>query len=974
MKLRDLVKGLEHGKIHGQMSIEIEGVAYNSKQVERNSVFVAMKGLEIDGHNYIEEAIEKGARAVILEDEDRRIRGIPTVVVPNSRKALGTISTAFFGSPSAKLTLIGITGTNGKTTTAYLAESILRGAGFKTGVIGTIDYHFGETVHRATTTTPESYDLQKVLKHMLEEGVSHVVMEVTSHAIHQHRIEGCHFDIGVFTNCTPDHLDYHKTMEHYFESKTSLFTHFLRKSMKPHSLSLINLDDPKGQLLWEKLFQPKMSYGLNGERHIHAKDINASITGLSATAITPQGNFSLRSPLLGEFNLYNILASAGIGLALQVHLEEVRGGIEALSGVPGRVEKIQNEKGFHIFVDYAHTPDALERILRSMEKFKGAGRIITVFGCGGDRDKEKRPLMGAIAGRYSDLAVITSDNPRTEDPAAIIEEIEGGMRTKFIREVDREELSGGLKEGGYIKVLDRREGICLAIKLAKAGDVVIIAGKGHEDYQIIGRERFPFDDRYEIKEALKNVRHENSFSLQDILDSTGGRLIRDAPGKVFGGISIDSRTIKRGELFIALRGVKFDGHQFLQEAMEKGGEGFIIENEASGQTGTITPMGKAVIVVGDTLRALGNIAHSWREKHPIPLIAVAGSNGKTTTKEIIANLLEGSFRILKTWGNRNNLVGLPLTLLDLCPDHDVAVVEMGMNVKGEIERMTEIANPDVGLITNISEAHLEGLGTFEELIKAKGELWDTMQPDGVIVVNQDDVNVMKLAEGYRGKRVTFGLDIPSDVMAREVRIEGAKGVRFTLTVRGEEVEVVSPMMGISSVYNALAGTAVATVFGVQLKEIKQRLEEVKPFSMRMEIVRLANGATIINDAYNANPKSMELALKTLSEVKEANRGIAILGDMLELGQFSGEAHARIGEKVVSFGVDLLFTLGESAEIIAKKAREMGLNKGHVTVSRDHRDLLHRLKKTIRRGDWILVKGSRAMCMEKIVLELMGDQG
>ena len=508
MKLRDLVKGLEHRQVHGQMSIEIEGVAYSSKKVERNSVFVAMKGEEVDGHDYIEEAIEKGARAVVLEDENRKIGGIPTVVVSNSRKALGTISTAFFGNPSAKMTLIGITGTNGKTTTTYLAESILRGAGFKTGVIGTIDYHFGGTVHRATTTTPESYDLQKMLKHMLEEGISHVIMEVSSHALHQHRIEGCHFDIGVFTNCTPDHLDYHKTMDHYFESKTSLFTHFLRKSVKPNSLSLINLDDSKGRLLWEKLYLPKMSYGLKGERNICAKDILSSINGLSAMVITPRGNFPFSSPLLGEFNLYNILASVGIGLALKMDLEEVRGGIEALDGVLGRVERIDNEKGFHIFVDYAHTPDALERILKTMADLKERGRLITVFGCGGDRDRGKRPRMGAIAGRYSDLAVITSDNPRTEDPGTIIREIEEGMKTESIHEVDREELSREFKEKGYVKVLERREGIRLAINLAKPGDVVMIAGKGHEDYQIIGRKRFPFDDRCEVNEALRNAHDE----------------------------------------------------------------------------------------------------------------------------------------------------------------------------------------------------------------------------------------------------------------------------------------------------------------------------------------------------------------------------------------------------------------------------------------------------------------------------------
>jgi UDP-N-acetylmuramoyl-L-alanyl-D-glutamate--2,6-diaminopimelate ligase len=505
MKLRDLVRGLEGGQPHGKMSVHIEGIAYDSRQVKKGSLFVAIKGQMTDGHDFIGDAVERGARAVVLEDEKRQMRGIPTVVVPNSRKALGTLSATFFGNPSTRATLIGITGTNGKTTTSYLTESILRGAGFRTGVIGTIDYHFEGNVHRATTTTPESYDLQKMLKEMVEHGVSHVIMEVSSHALHQHRAEGCHFDIGVFTNCTPDHLDYHKTMDHYFKSKTLLFTHFLRTSMKSHPLAAINLDDPKGQTLWRKLPSPKMSYGLGGKKHISARDVKASITGLSATIVTPNGNFSFHSPLLGEFNLYNILASTGIGLALKVDLKGIQEGIEALSGIPGRVEGIRNERGLHIFVDYAHTPDALERILKAMENLKEGGRIITVFGCGGDRDRTKRPFMGAISGRYSDLAVITSDNPRTEDPGTIIGEIERGMKGEFIRELSRKELARGINGKGYIKVPERREAIRLAIGLAEAGDVVLVAGKGHEDYQIIGSKRFPFDDRYEIREALKKA-------------------------------------------------------------------------------------------------------------------------------------------------------------------------------------------------------------------------------------------------------------------------------------------------------------------------------------------------------------------------------------------------------------------------------------------------------------------------------------
>lgn len=465
---------------------------------------------------------------------------------------------------------------------------------------------------------------------------------------------------------------------------------------------------------------------------------------------------------------------------------------------------------------------------------------------------------------------------------------------------------------------------------------------------------------------------ERIFPAQDILDATGGTLIEGDPGKVFRGISIDSRTIKRGDLFIALRGERFDGHQFVKEAVAKGGEGVIVENISLDRKDALELEGKAVIAVGDTLRALGDIAHSWRGKHPIPLIAVAGSNGKTTTKEIIASLLGGTFRVLKNVGNRNNLVGLPLTVLDLCPEHTVAVVEMGMNQRGEIERMTQIANPDVGLVTNVSETHLEGIGTFEDLVKAKGELWDTMRPDGVIVVNQDDPHVVKCAGSYPGKRVTFGLEVPSDVMAVNVRVQGGKGARCTLALGGEKVDVVLPMMGISSVYNALAGTAVASIFGVRLKEIKQRMEQFKPFPMRMEIIPLDNGATIINDAYNANPRSMELALKALSEVREAERRIAVLGDMLELGQFSDEAHARIGERVVSLGVDLLFTLGPQASIIAKGARRAGLDESRVMASMDHRDLILRIREMIQGGDWILVKGSRSMSMEKIVFGLMGE--
>jgi len=507
MELKRLIEGVEVRKIIGDTVKEVDGIAYHSKQIGRGFLFAAIRGLEADGHQFIEEAVQRGA-GVVVSEEEREVSDRTLILVPNSRQALAKISSNYYGDPSSRVKLIGITGTNGKTTTTYLLESILKKAGCTVGVIGTINYRFGHRITPAPNTTPESLDLQRILWEMVQEGTSHVIMEVSSHGLDLDRVFGCQFDGVVFTNLTSEHLDYHKTLEQYFESKKKLFSDSLLKSRKKRRFAVTNLDDPRGEKIVKGIDLPVIRYGLSPSCDVTADQMVSSFQGLSCQVRTPKGNFSVHSKLIGDFNVYNILAAVSVGIGMALPLETLKKGVEGLEGVSGRFENVENTRGLHVVVDYAHTHDALKRVLLGLKRIvengtQSCGKMITVFGCGGDRDRTKRPLMGAVAGKYSDLAILTSDNPRTEDPLTILEEVEKGFKALPLREWNPNETESWRSKKGYLKVPDRREAIRTAIRLAQPSDTVLIAGKGHEDYQIIGKKKFPFDDRVEARKALE---------------------------------------------------------------------------------------------------------------------------------------------------------------------------------------------------------------------------------------------------------------------------------------------------------------------------------------------------------------------------------------------------------------------------------------------------------------------------------------
>lgn len=480
MLLKELLKNSKYSLVKGKDDIEIKNLCYDNRKVKDGDVFLCIKGFKVDGHSFIEDAIEKGAKVIVLE-EDRNIDADITIIkVDNTRKALAEMSSNFFNNPKDKLKIIGVTGTNGKTTSAFIIKSILEKAGKKVGLIGTIANYIGDKKIHTERTTPESFELHELFAEMVKEDVEYCVMEVSSHSLDLYRVYGIEFETGIFTNLTRDHLDFHKTFENYYNAKFKLF--------KNSKLSLVNLDDSYGERVLEDLNKNKLdkvTFSINKNSEFKAYEVKNSANGSEFKLDINNNSEKFIINIPGLYNVHNALGCILTAYKLGIDLEFIKAGISGVT-IPGRCEMVAKERNlpYSIIIDYAHTPDGLENILETIKGF-AKGRIITVFGCGGDRDKVKRPQMGEIACKLSDIAIVTSDNPRTEEPIAIINDI-----------------INGLSYDNYIVVEKRYDAIEKAISIAKKDDVILIAGKGHETYQILATGTIDFDERKVVYEIL----------------------------------------------------------------------------------------------------------------------------------------------------------------------------------------------------------------------------------------------------------------------------------------------------------------------------------------------------------------------------------------------------------------------------------------------------------------------------------------
>jgi UDP-N-acetylmuramoyl-L-alanyl-D-glutamate--2,6-diaminopimelate ligase len=482
-------------------TLKMQSIVSDSRKAATGSLFFAVQGVREDGNRYIRDAIERGAIAIASESAPTAglQASVAWVRVPQSRKSLAIAAANFFGHPAKSLQLIAVTGTNGKTTTTSLIDSVLRASGAKTGMFGTIAYHTPLGKYPAPNTTPESLDLQGFLAEIRDAGGKYAVMEASSHAMAMDRLWGCHFQSTVFTNLTRDHLDFHKNFEEYFAAKRRLFE---GTGAGAPETAILNADDPYSSRLVD-LAKQTLTYGIENAADISAKKIQLSFSGLQFTANTPQGKLQITTPLVGRINVYNILAAIGVAQAAGISNEIIEKGIRALENVPGRFQSVDMSQSFLVIVDFAHTDDALENLIKTARELNPKGRVITLFGCGGGKDRTKRPIMGEASGRLSDLTILTNDNPRQEDPLKIISDIVVGLQKS---------------NGKYLIEPDREKAIGLAFDEARAGDIVLLAGKGHEDYQILGEKRLPWDDRLVAQREL----HKRGFDSPGTKEQKSG--------------------------------------------------------------------------------------------------------------------------------------------------------------------------------------------------------------------------------------------------------------------------------------------------------------------------------------------------------------------------------------------------------------------------------------------------------------------
>jgi len=851
-------------------------VETDSKKISDGDVFICISGYDVDGHDYATSALRKGARLLITEKElDLQV---PQLIVSNSRKASALLAKLFFDDPSARFTLIGITGTNGKTTTANLLGELIYKMGKSVGVIGTLGYKINNTEFPSQLTTPDVIELNTIFNIMLEAGIEYVIMEVSSHSLYLDRVTGLHFDIGIFTNLTRDHLDFHENMENYFKAKSYLF-HLLEDNS---GTAYINIDNTYGQKLYNDLECEKYGISFN-ESDINISNIISEQQSSSFSLDLNSISYSLKSNFIARHNILNISLAVSVLIKIFPDIEEsvLNQLTSTLSPVHGRLESIPNDLDLSIYIDYAHSPDALDNVLGSLQQLK-KGRLICVFGAGGERDKEKRPMMLKAALKFSDLVIVTSDNPRAEPVDNIIYDI----------------VSGFDPRKKYFIIRDRKEAIATAIKLGAENDIILIAGKGHENYQQIGDKKYPFYDKQVVEECLKGDKDniiEDGLSVPlDLLQVAvqfGANKDVQIEDLTFKHISTDSRSIVPDSLFIALKGDNFDGHDYVEEVLQTRNCWALVSKDFKLDH-------ERMIRVNDTLEALGDLAQKYVSLFAARKIAITGSVGKTTTKEYIYNILSLVDPTLKTHSNENNLIGLPKTIFKLRPDHKYAIFELGSNQFGEIEKLAEICDPEMAIITSIGASHLETFQDEAGVFQEKKAVFDRKLKLRFFPGEDKRFNQ------YFG--ITFGTTEDCDYRILNV-MKTDSSTEFLVN----EEKFSLPTLYDTFTQNAVIAISVCKELAINYDSIQKGLNKPLSVTQRMEIISV-DKMTILADCYNANPQSMKAAIQFWKNFKKDLPHLAVLGDMLELGELAGKLHENIGEILKSFPSAQIVSVGELA--------------------------------------------------------------
>lgn len=923
LRERDLLKGVKLTQEYKALPQPV----YDHRLIKPGDAFFAIKGASFDGHKVIPAALDKGAVLIIGESD------ICDIQVKESRKAVALYAKEYYGKAAQAFTLFGVTGTNGKTTSSLMLYQLLRMQGQKCAWIGTLGYKIEDEHFETKHTTPDILELHQIFKQMADAGVAQVVMEVSSHALALDRVYGVDFDYNLFTNFSRDHLDFHKDLDEYFAAKYLLFE---RAALKG-GISIINIDDAKGQEIARLLQEQNarvITLGSQTEANYRIEERQIGLDGSSfLLKDSAQQVLKANSPLIGDFNIDNLALALVSVMQSGIKANKLEEQIPQLMAVPGRIEKVANERGVGIYVDYAHTPDAIINLLKSVEKLPHR-RIISIIGAGGDRDSGKRPLMLQAALRHSNVVIVTNDNPRSEEPAAIIGNI-----------VKDRDFSLP-----WWVIRDRKEAIKTALNIAQSGDVVVICGKGHENYQEIGGTRYPFDDRQVAAEAAREARHcKAADELLLPLDPLLLELLCE--GKcdykslesqaLYRYISTDSRSIKPGSLFFALEGETFDGNDFISKVLDTP------DCFAVGKRQGIDHPRYLQHPQPQELMTL--LLHKYLQIFDVYKIAITGSTGKTSSKELIYNILSSVAPTLKSDKNENNILGVCKTILRLEAYHEYAIFEVGTNHFGEIAEMAECIRPQAGIILNVGASHLEYFVDETGVYREKTELF--RRNLHLKLFPADDLRFSE----FRDSGKCIGQDASADY-----RICGQKreeqGQSFYLNSSKYYIQHQAPHF----VSNAAFGIALGKELGLQDADIQSALYKNLDLGHRMQVEKV-NGRWLILDCYNANPVSMQAAIEYWQGFLPEQPHIAFLGDMLELGSQSEKYHAQIAAILKAGNYHELYSIGSYS---------MVFNPDQSRHFSKVQDLLA-VFPALPDSAIVLIKASHGIQLEKIIPRLKG---
>ncbi len=908
MLLKNLIKNIPKEK----KNTLISGLSSNSIETKKNFIFFAIRGNRVNGEKFINEAVKKGAVVIVCSTKCQakvKNKKITIIKVNNVRNFLSEIAAKFYKSKPKNI--IAVTGTNGKTSVADIFYQILRLNNLPAATIGTLGIKFNNKILKTDLTSPDTISLHKNLNYLKKNKINNVIVEASSHGLAQQRLHNIKFKAGIFTNFSQDHLDYHKNMQSYLNSKLILFREILKK---------------KNTIISDKAIRPFFILKRTAKRKkLKLLDISKKIDKVK----------NIFSHHTNDFKIKNLIMAIEAAKLCGLKEHFIFKKLNKLKDVDGRLELVRKySNGVKVFVDFAHTPDALEKTLKSLRDLYG-NNISLVFGCGGDRDKKKRSLMGKIANKICKKVYITDDNPRKEDPRKI-----------------RIAISKNISKNKLFNIGNRSLAIKKAIHSANPDEIILIAGKGHEQQQIYKDKIIKISDKKIVKKIKKrfkklNKKEHNFYQNKLILKQILGKEKK----LNFNGVSIDTRSMQKDNLFLAIKGKKNDGNNFIKIALKKGAGCAVSSNvKIKGN--------KKIIKVQNTISFLNNFAKFKRGLTQAKIIAVTGSVGKTSLKNLIKDLLQNVGKTYSSPRSFNNHLGVPISLSNLGFDDKFGVFEVGMSKAGEIKNLTKLLKPDIGVITNIGEAHLENFKNKRGIAEAKSEIIENIQPGGTIILNRDDKFFKYLSQKAKMCKLkisTFGKHKNANVRIQKISNDGLKTKIFVNC----QDQIINFEVKDLNIYNVLASIVVLKELKINLLKIKDKFKKfglIEGRGKKHSILRYQKKFKLIDESYNANPLSVNNAIKNLSSIKKNSfKKYLILGDMLELGPRSKKYHEDLSKVINKSDIDKVFIKGKKTLFTYKHINKK--KRGNILQNNEDIDLS--LSKVISHNDYLMIKGSNA---------------